>query len=324
MKKTALITGITGQDGAYLAQLLLQKGYEVLGFTPRRGSDTLWRLRELGVLDRLELAYGDVTDLASLLLVVKRLQPHELYNLAAQSFVGASWDQSAHTAQVDAIGVVNCLEAIRQTSPKTRFYQASTSEMFGKIQTERQSEATPFYPRSPYGVAKLYGHWITVNYRESFSLHASSGILFNHESPLRGIEFVTRKVTDGVARIKLGTQNELRLGNIDAKRDWGFAGDYVEAMWLMLQQELPDDYVIATGVSTTVREMCRIAFRHIGLDYEKHVVVDPKLFRPAEVDVLCGHPEKAQAKLGWIPKTSLEQLIGMMVEADLRRLSTRS
>jgi GDPmannose 4,6-dehydratase len=321
MKKTALITGITGQDGAYLAQLLLDKGYGVTGFTPRRGSDTLWRLRELGVIDRIDLAYGDVTDMASVLLVVKRLQPDELYNLAAQSFVGASWDQPAHTAQVDGIGVVNCLEAIRQASPKTRFYQASTSEMFGKIQADHQSEATPFYPRSPYGVAKLYGHWITINYRESFGLHASSGILFNHESPLRGIEFVTRKVTDGVARIKLGMQRELRLGNIDAKRDWGFAGDYVEAMWLMLQQSQADDYVIATGTSTAVRDMCRIAFRHVGLDYGKHVVVDPKLFRPAEVDVLCGHPKKAHDKLGWKPKTSLDQLIGMMVDADLRRLT---
>ena len=219
--------------------------------------------------------------------------------------------------------MVNCLEAIRQIDPQIRFYQASTSEMFGKIQNERQSESTPFYPRSPYGVAKLYGHWITINYRESFGLHASSGILFNHESPLRGIEFVTRKVTDSVARIKLGLQSELRLGNIDAKRDWGFAGDYVEAMWLMLQQERPDDYVIATGISTTVRDMCRIAFGHVGLDYERHVVVDTKLLRPAEVDVLCGHPAKAREKLGWAPKTTLDQLIGMMVEADLQRLSGR-
>jgi GDPmannose 4,6-dehydratase len=320
MKNAALITGITGQDGAYLARLLLDKGYAVTGFTPRRGSDTLWRLRELEVLDRIDLAYGDVTDMASVLLVVDKLQPRELYNLAAQSFVGASWDQAAHTAQVDGIGVVNCLEAIRQASPKTRFYQASTSEMFGKIQAERQTEDTPFYPRSPYGVAKLYGHWITINYRESFGLHASSGILFNHESPLRGIEFVTRKVTDGAARIKLGLQKELRLGNIDSKRDWGFAGDYVEAMWLMLQQEHADDYVIATGTSTTVRDMCRIAFLHVGLDCEKCIVTDPKLFRPAEVDVLCGSPEKARARLGWVPKTSLEQLIGMMVDADLERL----
>ena len=320
MKNSALITGVTGQDGAYLARLLLDKGYEVTGFTPRRGSDTLWRLRELGVLERLKLAYGDVTDLASILLAVQKLQPGELYNLAAQSFVGASWDQSAHTAQVNAVGVVNCLEAIRQASPNTRFYQASTSEMFGKIQSDRQSEGTPFYPRSPYGVAKLYGHWITINYRESFGLHASSGILFNHESPLRGIEFVTRKVTDAVARIKLGMQKELRLGNLNAQRDWGFAGDYVEAMWLMMQQEHPDDYVIATGVSATVREMCRLAFRHVGLDYAEYVVVDPKFYRPAEVDILCGQPEKARQKLGWAPKTSLEQLIGLMVDADLRRL----
>ena len=320
MKNAALITGITGQDGAYLARLLLDKGYAVTGFTPRRGSDTLWRLRELQVLDRIDLAYGDVTDMASVLLVVDKLKPRELYNLAAQSFVGASWDQAAHTAQVDGIGVVNCLEAIRQASPKTRFYQASTSEMFGKIQAERQTEDTPFYPRSPYGVAKLYGHWITINYRESFGLHASSGILFNHESPLRGIEFVTRKVTDGAARIKLGLQKELRLGNIDSKRDWGFAGDYVEAMWLMLQQEHADDYVIATGISTTVRDMCRIAFLHVGLDCEKYIVTDPKLFRPAEVDVLCGSPGKARMRLGWMPKTSLEQLIGMMVDADLKRL----
>jgi GDPmannose 4,6-dehydratase len=320
MKNSALITGITGQDGAYLARLLLDKGYEVTGFTPRRGSDTLWRLRELEVLEGIDLAYGDVTDMASLLLVMNKVKPRELYNLAAQSFVGASWDQAAHTAQVDGIGVVNCLEAIRQASPKTRFYQASTSEMFGKIQAERQTEDTPFYPRSPYGVAKLYGHWITINYRESFGLHASSGILFNHESPLRGIEFVTRKVTDGAARIKLGLQKELRLGNIDSKRDWGFAGDYVEAMWLMLQQEHADDYVIATGISTTVRDMCRIAFLHVGLDFEKYIVTDPKLFRPAEVDVLCGSPEKARARLGWVPKTSLEQLIGMMVDADLERL----
>jgi GDPmannose 4,6-dehydratase len=274
MTTKALITGITGQDGAYLARHLLDKGYRVTGFSPRRGSDTLWRLRELGVMDRIELVYGDVTDLGSVLLAVRGVKPAELYDLAAQSSVGASWDQSAHTAQVDAVGVVNCREAVRQIDPQVRFYQASTSEMFGKIQNERQSENTPFYPRSPYGVAKLYGHWITINYRESFGPHASSGILFNHESPLRGIEFVTRKVTDGVARIKLGLQSELRLGNIDAKRDWGFAGDYVEAMWLMLQQERSDDYVIATGISTTVRDMCRIAFGHVGLDYKRHVVVD--------------------------------------------------
>ena len=320
MKRAALITGITGQDGAYLSQLLLGKGYKVVGFTPRRGSDTLWRLRELGVLDGIELTYGDVTDLASILRVVDRFQPDEVYNLAAQSFVAASWDEPAHTADVDAIGVANVLEAIRQSDDKARFYQASTSEMFGKIQAERQDETTPFYPRSPYGVAKLYGHWITVNYRESFGLHASSGILFNHESPLRGIEFVTRKVTDAAARIKLGLASELLLGNLDAKRDWGFAGDYVEAMWLMLQQPQPDDYVVATGVTTSVRDMCRIAFQHLGLDYQRYVRTDERFRRPAEVDVLLGNSAKARARLGWQPKTSLEELIAMMVDADMRRL----
>ena len=320
MSKCAVITGVTGQDGAYLSRLLLDKGYKVVGFTPRRGSDTLWRLRELGVADSIEFAFGDVTDLASVLRVVERLQPNEIYNLAAQSFVAVSWDEPAHTADVNAIGVANVLEAVRQASPSTRFYQASTSEMFGKIQAERQDEATPFYPRSPYGVAKLYGHWITVNYRESFGLHASSGILFNHESPLRGIEFVTRKVTDAAARIKLGLAKEVALGNLDAKRDWGFAGDYVEAMWLMLQQEKPDDYVIATGVTTTVREMCRLAFAHVGLDYREHVTMDPRFLRPAEVDVLLGNPGKAEMRLGWKPRTSLGDLMGMMVDADLRRI----
>jgi GDPmannose 4,6-dehydratase len=320
MPKCAMITGITGQDGAYLARLLLDKGYRVIGFTPRRGSDTLWRLRELGIADAVEFAYGDVTDFASILRVVERNAPDEIYNLAAQSFVGASWDEPAHTADVNAIGVVNVLEAVRQGNAAARFYQASTSEMFGMIQTECQNESTPFYPRSPYGVAKLYGHWITVNYRESFGLHASSGILFNHESPLRGIEFVTRKVSDGAARIKLGLAKELRLGNMDAKRDWGFAGDYVEAMWLILNQAVPDDYVIATGVTTTVRDMCRIAFRHLGLDFERHVVVDPRLFRPADVDILLGDASKAKAKLGWSPKTALEHLIIDMVDVDMRRL----
>ena len=320
MSKCAVITGITGQDGAYLSQLLLGKGYKVVGFTPRRGSDTLWRLRELGVLDGIELTYGDVTDLASILRVVDRFQPDEVYNLAAQSFVAASWDEPAHTAHVDAIGVANVLEAIRQSDAKARFYQASTSEMFGKIQAERQDESTPFYPRSPYGVAKLYGHWITVNYRESFGLHASSGILFNHESPLRGIEFVTRKVTDAAARIKLGLAGELLLGNLDAKRDWGFAGDYVEAMWLMLQQPEPDDYVVATGVTTSVRDMCRLAFEHVGLDYQRYVRTDERFRRPAEVDVLLGNAAKARTRLGWQPRTSLGQLIATMVDADMRRL----
>ena len=318
--KSALITGITGQDGPYLARLLLGKGYQVHGLVARRSSDNLWRLRELGIENEVEFVNGDLADAGSIQRAVSRVRPDEFYNLGAQSFVAASWDQPALTGTVDGLAVTHCLEAIRQCSPATRFYQASTSEMFGLIQSERQDEKTPFYPRSPYAVAKLYGHWITVNYRESFGLHASSGILFNHESPLRGLEFVTRKVTDAVARIKLGRQKELRLGNIDAKRDWGFAGDYVEAMWLMLQQERPDDYVIATGVTTTVRDMCRIAFDHLDLKMEDHLVIDPRFFRPAEVDVLLGNPAKARAKLGWEPKTSLEQLIRSMVDADLQRV----
>ncbi len=323
MSKCAVITGITGQDGAYLARLLLDKDYRVVGFTPRRGSDTHWRLREIGVADDVEFNYGDVTDLASILRVIEKYQPDEVYNLAAQSFVAASWDEPAHTADVNAIGVSNVLEAIRRAAVPARFYQASTSEMFGKIQAERQNEATAFYPRSPYGVAKLYGHWITVNYRESFGLHASSGILFNHESPLRGIEFVTRKVTDAAVRIKLGLATELKLGNIDAKRDWGHAADYVRAMWLMLQQPQPDDYVIATGVTTSVRDMCRIAFRHLGLESDRHVVIDPALFRPAEVDVLLGDATKARTHLGWVPERTMEGLIVEMVDADMRRLGPR-
>jgi len=263
---------------------------------------------------------GDLTDLAAIMRAIQIAKPHEVYNLGAQSFVGSSWDQPLLTGNVTGLGVTNVLEAIRLTDPSIRFYQASTSEMFGLIQETMQSEKTPFYPRSPYGVAKLYGHWMTVNYRESFKLHASSGILFNHESPLRGIEFVTRKVTDGVARIKLGKQKKLALGNIDAKRDWGFAGDYVEAMWLMLQQDQPDDYVVATGVTTTVRDMCRIAFSHVGLNYEDHVEIDPKFYRPAEVEVLLGNPAKAQAKLGWKATTTLDELITMMVDADIKRI----
>ena len=320
MTKCAVITGITGQDGAYLSKLLLGKGYRVIGFTPRRGSDTLWRLRELDIVDSIEFTYGDVTDLASILRVVRQHKPDEIYNLAAQSFVAASWDEPAHTADVNAIGVSNVLEAIRQADSSARFYQASTSEMFGKIQAERQNESTSFYPRSPYGVAKLYGHWITINYRESFGMHASSGILFNHESPLRGLEFVTRKVSHSVARIKLGHAKEVLLGNLDARRDWGFAGDYVEAMWLMLQQAQPDDYVIATGTNSSVRDMCQIAFEHVGLDYQDFVKTDPRFLRPAEVDVLLGGSGKARSKLGWRPKTPLRDLIGMMVDADLRRL----
>jgi GDPmannose 4,6-dehydratase len=318
--KSALITGITGQDGAYLARMLLDKGYKVYGVHARRSTDTLWRLRYLGIENHVQLLLGDMSDLSSLLRCMEKSRADEVYNLAAQSFVGSSWDQPVLTANVTGVGVVNLLEAVRTVNRAARFYQASTSEMFGMIQEPMQTESTPFYPRSPYGVAKLYGHWITVNYRESFEMHASSGILFNHESPLRGIEFVTRKVTDAVARIKQGKQKELRLGNIDAKRDWGFAGDYVEAMWLMLQQDRPNDYVVATGVTTTVRDMCRIAFDHVGLAYEDHVVIDPLLYRPAEVDVLLGDASKARSQLGWSAKTSLESLITMMVDVDMERV----
>ncbi|GGI90993.1 GDP-mannose 4,6-dehydratase [Halopseudomonas pertucinogena] len=321
MNKHALITGVTGQDGAYLAKLLLDKGYRVYGLVARRSSDTSWRLRELGIANDIEYIEGDLADACSIQRAVIKSRPDEVYNLGAQSFVGSSWDQPVTTGVVDGLGVTHVLEAIRQFSPESRFYQASTSEMFGLIQAERQDESTPFYPRSPYGVAKLYGHWITVNYRESFGLHASSGILFNHESPLRGIEFVTRKVTDAVARIKLGKQKELRLGNIDAKRDWGYAGDYVEAMWLMLQQDKADDYVVATGQTSTVRDMCSLAFEQVGLNYQDHVVIDPRYFRPAEVDVLLGNPAKAKRQLGWSARTTLAELIAMMVEADLRRVS---
>ncbi|MDQ6619129.1 MAG: GDP-mannose 4,6-dehydratase [Pseudomonadota bacterium] len=320
MAKSALITGITGQDGAYLARLLLGKGYEVFGMLARRSTDTLWRLNELGVTADVTLVDGDLIDMTSILRALEASKAEEVYNLGAQSFVATSWRQPLLTANVTGIGALNVLEAIRIHNPKARFYQASTSEMFGLIQADQQDENTPFYPRSPYGVAKLFAHWSTVNYRESFGLHASSGILFNHESPLRGIEFVTRKVSDAVARIKLGKSKELRLGNIDAKRDWGHAADYVEAMWLMLQQDAPSDYVIATGRTTTVRDMCRVAFAHVGLRYEDYVVVDPKFLRPAEVDVLLGKPVKARERLGWTAKTSLEQLIGEMVDADLRRV----
>ena len=320
----ALISGITGQDGAYLAKLLLGKGYRVAGLLARRSTDTTWRLKELGIKDQVELIDADIGDLSSIIRALQLVPPEEYYNLAAQSFVATSWHQPLLTAQATGMSVAIALEALRLTNPKARFYQASSSEMFGKIQAEHQDEATPFYPRSPYGVAKLFGHWITINYRESFGMHASCGILFNHESPLRGIEFVTRKVSDAVARIKQGKQRELRMGNIDAKRDWGFAGDYVEAMWLMVQQPQPDDYVVATGRTTTVREMCRIAFRHVGLNYEDHVVIDPKFFRPAEVDVLQGNPAKALKKLGWKPRTSLEELITLMVDADMRRVAAEA
>ncbi|WP_218814778.1 GDP-mannose 4,6-dehydratase [Rickettsiella endosymbiont of Dermanyssus gallinae] len=320
----ALITGITGQDGAYLAQFLLQKNYEVYGLVARRTSDNLWRLRELNIETAVHLINGDMMDPASLIRAMELSEADEVYNLAAQSFVGTSWEQPSLTGQVTALGVTNLLEAIRLTHPKAKFYQASSSEMFGLIQAEKQNEKTPFHPRSPYGVAKVYGHWISVNYRESFGMHASSGILFNHESPLRGLEFVSRKITHAVANIKYGTLNKLYLGNLDAKRDWGFAQDYVEAMWLMLQQEQPDDYVIATGCSTTVRELCELAFQEVDLDYRDYVVIDPKLFRPAEVDILLGDPEKAKNKFGWQAKTNLKSLAKIMVQADVKRIQTKS
>lgn len=320
MSKKALITGITGQDGAYLAKLLLEKGYEVSGLIARRSTPTTWRLEYLGILDQVKLIDGDLTDISSIIRAINVSKPDEVYNLGAQSFVATSWEQPLLTADATGLGALNVLEAIRQVRPDARFYQASTSEMFGKIQESIQSETTPFYPRSPYGVSKLFAHWMTINYRESFNIFGCSGILFNHESPLRGIEFVTRKVTDGVARIKHGLQDKLALGNIDAKRDWGFSGDYVEAMWMMLQQDAPDDYVVATGRTTTVRDMCRIAFDHVGLNYEDYVVQDPRFYRPAEVDLLLGNPAKAKAKLGWEAKTSLEELITMMVDADMKRI----
>ena len=318
--KTALITGITGQDGAYLAKLLLGKGYKVYGLLARRSTPTTWRLQYLGILDLVELIDGDLTDMSSIIRALHMAKPQEVYNLGAQSFVATSWYQPLLTAQATGLGALHILEAIRLTDPSIRFYQASTSEMFGLIQEAVQSEKTPFHPRSPYGVAKLFAHWSTVNYRESFNMFACSGILFNHESPLRGIEFVTRKVTDAVARIKLGKQKELRLGNIDAKRDWGFSGDYVDAMWRMLQQEKPDDYVVATGRTTTVREMCRTSFEYVGLNYEDHIVIDPKFYRPAEVEVLLGNPAKAKAELGWEATTQLKELMQMMVDADLARV----
>lgn len=323
MARRALITGITGQDGAYLAQFLLGKGYEVFGLVRRSSHLGVFdhRLRWLGILDEVKLLDGNLNDVSSLVRVVDKTQPDEIYNLAAQSFVASSWDQPLLTGNITGLGAVHMLEAMRIVKPEARFYQASSSEMFGLIQETIQSESTPFYPRSPYGVAKLYAHWMTVNYRESFGAHASSGILFNHESPLRGIEFVTRKVTQTVARIKLGMATELRLGNIDAKRDWGHARDYVRAMWMMLQQDVADDYVIATGVTTTVRDMVKIAFAHVDLDMNKYLVIDPEFFRPAEVDVLLGNPGKARARLGWEPEIGLEELITEMVGADIQRLS---
>lgn len=321
--KIAFVTGLTGQDGAYLAQFLLEKGYHVAGLVRRSSTAEIndVRLKWLGIQNEVEFIDGDLTDLSGMIRAIKQVRPDEIYNLGAQSFVRSSWQQPLLTGSVTGLGVTNVLEAMRIEAPSARFYQASSSEMYGLIQEEMQNELTPFYPRSPYAVAKLYGHWITVNYRESFGLHASSGILFNHESPLRGIEFVTRKVTDGVARIKLGLQKNLQLGNIDAKRDWGHSKDYVEAMWLMLQQDIADDYVVATGVTTTVRKMCDIAFSHVNLNMDDHVVVDPKLFRPAEVDVLLGDPTKARNILGWQPRISLDEMIREMVEADIQRLT---
>lgn len=323
MTKTALVTGITGQDGAYLAALLLEKGYEVHGLARRSSTSdvNLSRLDWLGITRDVKIVDGDLLDLSGMIRTLRDVKPDEVYNLGAQSFVKSSWQQPILTGQVTGLGVANILEAVRLERPEARFYQASSSEMYGLIQEPMQSEITPFYPRSPYAVAKLYGHWLTVNYRESFGLHASSGILFNHESPLRGIEFVTRKVTDSVARIKLGLSNELRLGNIDAKRDWGHSKDYVRAMWMMLQQDAADDYVVATGRTTTVRDMCKIAFEHAGLNIDKHLVIDPELFRPAEVDVLLGNPQKAKDAFGWEAKITLEEMIVEMVEADLKRLA---
>ncbi|MBB3234973.1 GDP-mannose 4,6-dehydratase [Phyllobacterium endophyticum] len=323
MAKKALVTGITGQDGAYLAQFLLEKGYEVHGLARRSSTSdvNLTRLEWLGIENDVRIIDGNLLDLSGLIRTMKDVEPDEVYNLAAQSFVKSSWQQPFLTGQVTALGVTNVLEAVRLEKPDARFYQASSSEMYGLIQEPMQSETTPFYPRSPYAVAKLYGHWLTVNYRESFGLHASSGILFNHESPLRGIEFVTRKVTNAVARIKLGLAKELRLGNIDAKRDWGHSKDYVRAMWMMVQQDVADDYVIATGRTTTVRHMCEIAFSHAGLNIDDYLIIDPTLFRPAEVDVLLGNPKKAKDKFGWEPKISLEEMITEMVDADLKRLS---
>ncbi|MBA3435254.1 MAG: GDP-mannose 4,6-dehydratase [Chloroflexi bacterium] len=318
MTRTALITGITGQDGSYLAELLLEKGYRVVGMTRRSSSSAHERIDHLA--GRIELVQGDLLDQASLVSALQTMGPDEVYNLGAQSFVPTSWNQPTLTAEFTALGVTRLLEAVRQVDPAIRFYQASSSEMFGKVRETPQNEETPFYPRSPYGVAKVYGHFITVNYRESYDLFACSGILFNHESPRRGHEFVTRKVSDAVARIKLGLQQELRLGNLDAERDWGFAGDYVRAMWLMLQRDEPRDYVVATGETHSVRELCQIAFARVGLDYRDHVVIDQSFIRPAEVDQLLGDADKARRELSWEPEVTFEHLVHMMVDADMARL----
>jgi len=316
--KKAVITGITGQDGSYLAELLLNKGYKVFGLRRRTSSPILKNIEH--IKDEIEFIEGDLLDQGSLIDMIKKTQPDEVYNLASQSFVGTSWNQPFLTGLVTGLGVTNMLEAIRTSKPDVRFYQASSSEMFGKVKEIPQTENTAFHPRSPYGVAKVYGHWITVNYRESYQMFGCSGILFNHESPRRGVEFVTRKVTRGVAKIKCGLQKELRLGNLEAKRDWGYAGDYVEAMWLMLQQDHPDDYIIATGETHTVKEWVEIAFRTVGLNWEDYVVIDPRYIRPAEVDLLLGDSAKARKKLGWKPKVKFEQLVEMMVEEDLKKV----
>jgi GDPmannose 4,6-dehydratase len=322
MTKTALITGITGQDGSYLAELLLEKGYRVVGMTRRSSSNAMDRIEHL--LDRIELVQGDVLDQASLVAALQSSEPDEVYNLAAMSFVPTSWNQPVLTGEFTGLGVTRMLEAVRQVDKSIHFYQASSSEMFGKVREIPQTESTSFHPRSPYGVAKAYGHFLTVNYRESFGIHAVSGILFNHESPRRGLEFVTRKVSDGVARIHLGRATELRMGNLEAQRDWGFAGDYVLAMWAMMQRPEPTDYVVATGLAHSVRDLCRIAFEHVGLDYEKYVVIDERLYRPAEVDHLLGNAAKARAELGWEPKIGFEELVRMMVDADVARLKGHS
>jgi GDPmannose 4,6-dehydratase len=319
MSKRAVITGITGQDGSYLAELLLEKGYEVVGVVRRLSAPNVWRIEHL--LHRIALRPADLLDQLSLIRLIQDVRPHELYNLAAMSFVPASWDQPMLTGEFNAQGVTRVLEAVRTVDPTIRIYQASSSEMFGKVREVPQTELTPFHPRSPYGVSKVFGHYITVNYRESYGLFACSGILFNHESPRRGLEFVTRKVSDGVARIKLGLADALPLGNLDAHRDWGFAGDYVRAMWLMIQQDQPDDYVIATGIAHSVRDLVEIAFDHVGLDWRKHVTQDPSLIRPAEVDHLIGDASKARAKLGWTPTVDFKTLVELMVDADLKRLS---
>ena len=318
MTKRALITGITGQDGSYLAELLLEHDYEVLGMVRRSSTVNFERIAH--IQDRLTFVPGDLLDEISMIQILRQYRPEEVYNLAAQSFVQTSFGQPVLTGETTALGVTRLLDAIRLVDPEIRFYQASSSEMFGKVHEVPQRETTPFHPRSPYGVAKVYGHWITLNYRESYDLHATSGILFNHESPRRGLEFVTRKISHGVARIKTGAETELRLGNLDAQRDWGFAGDYVEAMWLMLQQDTPDDFVICTGETHSVREFCEVAFGHVGLDWEEHVVIDDRFMRPAEVDLLVGDAAKAEEKLGWRATTSFEDLVTMMVDADMALL----